>query len=463
MTASALAGPSRLLLVSNGYPPTGHWGTEFYTRELARGLRARGHAVLVFCPRRDGALPRYTLERRVDEGVEIVELHNAGDPRKRFEDSWRNARVAEEFARLVAGWRPDLVHFLHLLWGLSVDLPLVARAAGCATVATATDYGLLCHRGQFRDWRERDCGGPSDAAGCARCVREPGPYDGGALHLAAKRVAVRALSACGGLGVVVAPADIERRSAAVGQARLAVDRWIAPTRSMERTLLSRGWPADGLEQLVYGLDEGAFALPRSGEAGETCFGFIGQFAPHKGAARLFEAVRLLERDAAAAARPWRLEMWGHPLGDRYQRYIDAHAGPDLGRRVRFMGSFEPSRAAEVMARFDALLVPSQWDENAPLVVLQARAAGLPVVASDVPGVREVLADVPATLVAKEDAAGFAAAMLALLDGRGPRRGAPSPCTTLAAHLGAVEGVYASALADGVKRAGQPAQERDGVR
>ena len=456
MTGAAAARPLRVLLVSNGYPPAGHWGTEFYTRELARGLQARGHAVLVFCPRRDGARPRYTLERRVDEGVEVVEIHNAGDPRKRFEDSWRNARVAEEFAALVDSWRPDVAHFLHLLWGLSVDLPLLALAAGCATVATATDYGLLCHRGQFRDWQERDCGGPSDAARCARCVREPGRYDGGPLHLAAKRLAVRALAACGGLGLVVSPQDIERRTRAVGDARAAVQRWIAPTRSMERTLLAHGWPAARTTRLVYGLDERAFAVPRRPDDDEPCLGFVGQFAPHKGAALLFEAVRILQRDPALAQLRWRLEMWGHPLGDRYQRYIDAHAGPDLERRVRFMGAFEPSRAGAVMARFDALCVPSQWDENAPLVVLQARAAGLPVVASDVPGVREALDGTPATLVPKDDPAGFAEALRQLLLAPPPRRHAPAPCTTLAAHAAAVEGVHAAALAELVQTAGQPA-------
>ena len=36
------------------------------------------------------------------------------------------------------------------------------------------------------------------------------------------------------------------------------------------------------------------------------------------------------------------------------------------------------------------VLASEWHENAPLTVLQARAAGVPVIASDVPGVREIL-------------------------------------------------------------------------
>src|SRR5690606_15055908 len=39
---------------------------------------------------------------------------------------------------------------------------------------------------------------------------------------------------------------------------------------------------------------------------------------------------------------------------------------------------------------DVLAVPSRWRENTPFVVLEAHAAGIPVVASDVPGIAEIV-------------------------------------------------------------------------
>ena len=63
-----------VLLVSNGFPPSGQWGTEFYTYQLARGLADRGHAVDVLCPLRDGSRPRYTLQRSTRYGVALHEL-----------------------------------------------------------------------------------------------------------------------------------------------------------------------------------------------------------------------------------------------------------------------------------------------------------------------------------------------------------------------------------------------------
>jgi hypothetical protein len=51
----------RLLVVANGYPPRGRWGTEFYTRELVRGMIGRGHQVAVLHPVRSDERPRFTL------------------------------------------------------------------------------------------------------------------------------------------------------------------------------------------------------------------------------------------------------------------------------------------------------------------------------------------------------------------------------------------------------------------
>ena len=48
----------KILIVSNGFPPSGQWGTEFYTHQLATGLLGRGHDVTVLCPERSGSRPR---------------------------------------------------------------------------------------------------------------------------------------------------------------------------------------------------------------------------------------------------------------------------------------------------------------------------------------------------------------------------------------------------------------------
>jgi glycogen synthase len=94
-----------------------------------------------------------------------------------------------------------------------------------------------------------------------------------------------------------------------------------------------------------------------------------------------------------------------------------------------------------MAETDALVVPSIWMENAPLTVLQARAAGVPVIASDVSGVREVLDPKRhGALVPPGDVVALADAMRAAILA-GPRRYTPDPVVRYADHLDRIETLY----------------------
>ena len=58
----------RVLFVSRGFPPHGRWGTESYTLQLARGLAARGHEILVLHPDVGPEGPPYAL-REVRHGA----------------------------------------------------------------------------------------------------------------------------------------------------------------------------------------------------------------------------------------------------------------------------------------------------------------------------------------------------------------------------------------------------------
>jgi len=432
----------RVLIVSNGFPPSGQWGTEFYTHQLATGLAAGGARVSVLCPVRGAERPRYHLARSRRYGIDLFELTNAGDPRKAFDDSYRDAEVERIFGALLDELRPDVVHFTHLLWGLSTRLPIVARRRGAPNVVTVTDFGLLCHRGQLLDWRMRACGGPA-ATTCARCVREPGPWDDPAWRATLKRWTVRAAAACGGLGRVVTPADIEARERCVAECIRAVDHWIMPTRALGERFLGLGLPAEAVSYLTYGLDEGTFRLPRPARNGSGArFVYMSQFMPHKGLACLLDAVRLLEGRLPESLEPWRVHLHGNGSLGRHRLYARELVERGLPRRARLLGPFEPLRAPEVLSRTDAVIVPSEWTENAPLTVLQARAAGVPVLAADVPGVREVLEPgVHGTLFPPGDARALADAMGAVILGRGPRPREPRPAVSWREHLDAVRGVH----------------------
>jgi glycosyltransferase involved in cell wall biosynthesis len=70
--------------------------------------------------------------------------------------------------------------------------------------------------------------------------------------------------------------------------------------------------------------------------------------------------------------------------------VRAAAGDDP--RIAFAGPYGEEQASDVFAGMDALVVPSTWYENTPFVVLEAFAAGVPVLASDLGGLTEIVQD-----------------------------------------------------------------------
>ena len=431
------------MLVSNGFPPVGQWGTEFYTHQLASGLQARGSEVAVFLPVRDAEGDRYSLKTSRRYGLDLFELTNGGDPKKGFHDSYKNEGIEQAFARVLEEFQPKTVHFNQLLWGLSVGLPRVAAEHGVRVVATVTDLGLLCHRGQFFDFSLRACGGPSSAEECARCVREPSSHDAEALELFARRVAVRTASKLGGLGRIVVASDLEERAREVREAVEFIDHWIFPTQALLEEFQSRGLALRDAEVLPYGIDEAAFELPERGvEPRSLRFSFLGQFMPHKGLEHLLAAVHLMESRLPESVAPWSLRCYGHGSSGRHQLYAGrAFETVSASGRVIDAGCFPPLDAPRVMSETDVLVLPSLWMENAPLAILQARAAGVPVIASDVPGVREVVSSPQhGVLVPPGDDLALADAMRrAILDG--PRRYASDPVIGYSDHLDRVELIY----------------------
>ena len=83
----------------------------------------------------------------------------------------------------------------------------------------------------------------------------------------------------------------------------------------------------------------------------------------------------------------------------------------LSQNVHFLGNV--SDIPELLGRMDALLL-SSVSEACPMVILEAMAAGLPVVATDVGGVPELVTD-NGIVVKSQDEVGFANAIITLLD------------------------------------------------
>jgi len=145
---------------------------------------------------------------------------------------------------------------------------------------------------------------------------------------------------------------------------------------------------------------------------------VGGVEPRKGTRHAFEALAALKRDRGPVATL--VVVGGHSFQD-YTAYRDealaalTGLGLVLGEDVVLAGTVTDEDLAGWYHAADALCFPSV-KEGWGLAVLEALAAGLPVLASDLPVFREYLVDgVSALLPPVGDAAGITAAMVRLVD------------------------------------------------
>jgi glycosyltransferase involved in cell wall biosynthesis len=88
------------------------------------------------------------------------------------------------------------------------------------------------------------------------------------------------------------------------------------------------------------------------------------------------------------------------------------------RRLTLRTAIAPEEVVGVMANYDLIAVPSRWLETGPLVVLEAFAAGVPVLGAKLGGIAELVRDgVDGVLVAPDDAAAWAVAIDRLAEDR----------------------------------------------
>jgi glycosyltransferase involved in cell wall biosynthesis len=114
--------------------------------------------------------------------------------------------------------------------------------------------------------------------------------------------------------------------------------------------------------------------------------YVGRWNPVKGIDVLVRAVRALPRDV-------RLKLIVHGVTyDASERdYAAATRRLAAGdARIAFEPPISRLDLAAALARADALAVPSLWLETGPLVVLEAKAAGLPVIGSRLGGIAELV-------------------------------------------------------------------------
>jgi glycosyltransferase involved in cell wall biosynthesis/MoaA/NifB/PqqE/SkfB family radical SAM enzyme len=347
-------------------------GSEVYSQTLCHGL-AKRHEVHVFTREEDAFAPDFRLRTEYDVDDPRITLHVVNNPR--LKDRYRAVGVDQRFAEVLDQVRPDVVHVGHLNH-LSTSLLREAALREIPIVYTLHDYWLMCPRGQFMQMFPEDtndlwaaCDGQENRKCAERCYAR---YFSGAPE---EREA----------DVAYWTDWVARRMNHVREMAELVDLFIAPARYLQdRYRIGFGLPERKLVYLDYGFARERMA-GRSRIGGEPfTFGYIGTHIPAKGIHNLIQAFGRL------AGSP-KLRIWGRPRGQDTEalRAMAEILPAGVAERVEWLPEYKNQEIVrEVFNRCDAIVVPSVWVENSPLVIHEAQQARVPVITADAGGMAE---------------------------------------------------------------------------
>ncbi|MEM6312810.1 MAG: glycosyltransferase family 4 protein [Planctomycetota bacterium] len=321
----------RVLIVHNEYQQPG--GEDAMASAEARLLRDAGVDV-----------ERLTL---TNDDVEL-----GGKLRLAVGATW-NVDGCRRVARAVRQGRFDVVHFHNVMVRFSPAAIRSARAAGSATVLTLHNFRTICPKATlFRDGHV-----------CSACVGKTLPMP-----------AIRHACYRGSRPATAALAMSHAVHHLAGTWIRHVDAFITHTAGTRDWFVRGGLPAEKLHVKPNFVHPIADAAPTLGEG----VVYVGRLAAEKGVATLL--------DAAPNIRGTVTIVGDGPMADDVRKLSITMP------HVTWLGQRDADGVRHALHKAAVALVPSVWHEMYPLTILEAFAAGRPVVASDMGSMRDMVTD-----------------------------------------------------------------------
>jgi len=395
-----------ILHVPFTYFPDPAGGTEIYLASLVEGLGQAGVPVAVAAPSEAANAQAY---RHANTPV----YRYPGAPALTRPQVWarQDPTSVASFASLVRQLKPKCVHFHGVTAAISDRHAAFLAQSGIPWLLTYHTPTVSCLRGSMMRMGQFECDGEMIERRCAACSL----HSLGLPNWLAKTVAnlPKSLSQLGAQapGAMATVLGSRLRTSLFQQSASLMlkgaERVIAVCDWVYKVVERNGVDASKIVLSRQGLSHDTPVRPRHARAaGRTQLIFLGRADPVKGTATLLRALKLkpeldLDLDLYLVVQDASAET----------HFTHLRAITDGDARVRWHINQPRASVLAQLPLASAVLIPSQWMETGPLTVLEAQAAGVPVLGSDLGGIAELVRDgVDGWLVPAENTDAWAQAL-----------------------------------------------------
>lgn len=335
----------KVLKVIHGFPPDYMAGSEVYSYHLVKALSKHIEKIYVFT----GVENEFSKEYEVyDEIYDGIEVHRINKFRRdyTYQQKFYDEQIEIDFREYLKTTKPDVVHFGHLSHLSTRLLNITAIEYQLPIVFTVHDFWLFCVKGQLINQNNDICSGAS-AEKCHSCS----PY----------QTTIK---------------EVQTHLSYMQEILEFINVFLVPSHTLRNYFIQQGVSEEKLIYSKYGFNSHKITYRKRSYSTTASinFAFMGRIIPTKGIHVLVEAFNDISAN---------LSIYGN-VGSQ-KRFLEQ-------KNIQFKGAYDNNNINQVLSEIDVLIVPSIWLENSPLVIQEAFLAGIPVIASNIGGMRELVTE-----------------------------------------------------------------------
>lgn len=363
---------AKILLVTMQFGAVYNQGSEKHVGNLAASLLELGHVPTILAGDPENAFGRASDFCEVPSGLEGVAQYLC--PSLGWMSVW--GAPVDTYIHFLRQHSFDVVHLFNP-GHIGVNVIYAAKELGIKVVVSFMDGWWFCPRFTLYSFKRGTCSGMCSPDECMKCIAEDDERFYVKFARGFGRWGIRSMFRVNA-GSGKHYREWRKRVEGLHGALDAVDECIALSRSGQK-MIKHHYRVDA-HYVPVGLHKDWFSPGREKacDSRKVVIGFAGALIPEKGLPVLLEALEMLS--------------WGDVVvkvaGKGSPRIVDRMLASSVD--VLWEGAVPPEKMTDFMDSLDVLVVPSVWPENQPQVVLEALARDIPLIASDVPGIAELL-------------------------------------------------------------------------
>lgn len=374
--------------------PTHIAGTEIYVAALSKSLERMGVQTVIVKPGFD----KNVIEEYVYNNQRVIEYPQSSFNNKGLITGNIQPSGLPYFQQVLKQENPDIIHFHEISGsnGITKHHMEIAEALNIPFFTTLHLVGYVCKTGMLLYKNKTHCNGIIKTYKCAVCtLHNRGAYFGLAEIAAATGFLIKKNKRINDIlpkplaGLLSYPLYIDKHRETLHYIFSQSKKVFVLSSWFKEVLLRNSLPENKMTLLEKALPHQVqifkIGLPETKSSQLVRIIYLGRISKIKGLHLLIKALNIIK------CNNWQLDIYGQTGEYEYEQSCKKMARKKSDNIV-FKNVLQPNQVLDVLQGYDVLVCPTIIEEMVGLVVMEAFAAGVPVIGSDTRGISEQVRD-----------------------------------------------------------------------